>query len=202
MIGMGGFRMSPIGVNQSVAPDRVGCLSNSKVISQPLPHRRDAIATMRATRAWIAAGLLLLSACSTQTVDQGSYYRTEQTQLSLQSSPSGSVNIDNRYVGVTPLLYPLQYEQEVVRSTKKVTLWDTQPGLAMFLTLISLGVYLPFSAIPVDSETTLEPQEVYRNNHFEITLQAPGYEQWKHELDLKGEKTQELQAQLVRKVEQ
>ncbi|MGA7870935.1 MAG: hypothetical protein WCA22_08550 [Candidatus Binatus sp.] len=145
--------------------------------------------------------LLLLSACSTQPPEQGSYFRTEQTQLSLQSTPSGSVNVDNRYVGVTSVSFPLEYEQQVARDTKNVTLWETQPGLSVFLTIISLGVYLPFSAIPVASETTLAPQEGYRHNHFQVTVDAPGYEQWKQELDPKGEKTMELQAQLVKKAE-
>jgi hypothetical protein len=147
------------------------------------------------------AGLILLSACSTQPPEQGSFFRTDQTQLSLQSTPSGSVNVDNRYVGVTPLSYPLQYEQQVDRDTRNVTFWETQPGLALFLTLASLGLYLPFSAIPADSKTTLTPQDVYRSNRFEITVDAPGYEQWKQELDTKGEKTLELQAQLVKKSE-
>ena len=43
------------------------------------------------------AGLILLSACSTQPPEQGSFFRTAQTQLSVQSTPSGNVNLDNRY---------------------------------------------------------------------------------------------------------
>lgn len=159
---------------------------------------------LKATRAiWPSAitGMLLLSACSTQPPEPGSYFRTEQTQLTVQSTPSGRVNVDNRYVGVTPVSFPLEYEQQVERDTRNVTLWQTQPALAVFLTAISLGVYLPFSAIPVDSETTLVPQEVYRHNHFQITVDAAEYEQWKQELDPKGEKTLELQARLVKKAE-
>jgi hypothetical protein len=151
-------------------------------------------------RAAIAA-LILLSACSTQPPEQGSFFRTAQTQLSVQSTPSGNVNLDNRYVGVTPLSLPLDYEQQVERDTTNVTLWQTQPGLALLLTLATLGIYLPFSAIPAASQTTLTPQDVYRQNHFQVTVDAPGYEQWKQELDPKGEKTVELQAQLVKKSE-
>ncbi len=130
------------------------------------------------------AGMLLLGGCSTQPPEQGSFFRTEQTQVSVQSTPSGKVNVDNRYVGITPVSFPLDYEQQVERDIKKVTLWETEPGLSVFLTLISLGVYLPFSAIPVDSETTLVQ-----------------YEQWKQDLDPKGEKNLQLQAQLVKKAE-
>jgi hypothetical protein len=145
------------------------------------------------------AVLLLLSACSTQPPEQSSYFRTQETQLGLSSTPVGTVNINNRYVGVTPESYPLQYEQQVDRDTTNVTLWQTEPGLALFLTITTLGIYLPFSAIPVDSQTSLTPQDVYRNNHFEITVDAPGYEQWKRDLDPKGEKVFELQAPLVKK---
>ena len=155
----------------------------------------------RATRVAAVFAMLLLGACSSQPPEQGSFFRTEQTQVSVQSTPSGKVNVDNRYIGITPVSFPLEYEQQVERDTRKVTLWETSPGLSLFLTLASLGLYLPFSAIPVDSETTLVPQEIYRHNHFEVTVEAPDYEQWKQDLDPKGEKTLELQAQLVKKAE-
>jgi hypothetical protein len=147
------------------------------------------------------AVLLILSGCATQPPEQSSYFRTRQTQLILNSAPQGTVNIDNRYVGVTPMSYPLQYEQQVERDTTNVTLWQTEPGLALFLTIASLGLYLPFSAIPADTQTSLVPQDVYRHNDFQITVDAPGYAQWKQDLAPKGEQALELQAQLVKKSE-
>jgi len=145
--------------------------------------------------------LLFLSACSTQAPQVSSYNRTEQTQLTLSSTPSGTVNLDNRYVGVTPVTFPLDYEQKVQQQTRNVTYWETHPGLSLFLTIASLGVYLPFSMIPVDTETSQVPLENYRKNHFVITVDSAGCDQWKQEVVARGEKSLQLNAQLARKAD-
>jgi hypothetical protein len=107
------------------------------------------------------------------------------------------VNVDNKYVGVTPVTYPLDYEQEVEQESRNVTYWQTQPGLATFLTVLSLGLYVPFSMIPSDTETTQTPLENYRSNHFLVTVEAKGFDQWKQEVVVKGEKTLHLDARLT-----
>jgi hypothetical protein len=145
--------------------------------------------------------LLFLTACSTQAPEVSPYYRTAQTQLTVNSIPSGMVNLDNRYVGVTPVTFPIDYEQEVQQQTKNVTYWETHPGLSLFLTIASLGVYLPFSMIPVDTETSHVPLENYQKNRFLITVDSAGFEQWKQELVARGEKTLQLNAQLEKKTE-
>jgi hypothetical protein len=129
-------------------------------------------------------------------VPGASFYRTKQTQLSLESDPSSKVYIDNKYIGVTPVVLPLDYQQQVDQNTRNVTYWETQPGLATFLTVASLGLYLPFSLIPVDAKTSEVPRESYRNNHFQISLQAPGYQEWKEEVVTSGEPRIHLEPQL------
>jgi len=97
--------------------------------------------------------------------------------------------VNNKYLGVTPLDTPLEYGQEVERKTRNVTYWDTQPGWSLFLTLVSLGLYLPFSAIPVDVDTSFEPRESYKENVFHIAVEADGYQQWWQDVIGKGEQT-------------
>jgi hypothetical protein len=142
---------------------------------------------------------LFLSACSAQEPVQHTYYRTAQTEVSLDSLPSGNVSIGNRLVGSTPLKFPLDYEQEVEEQTTTVTLWQTQPGLALFITVISLGLYLPFSAIPVATQSTQTPLDRYQNNQFLIAVDAPDYERWTHQVVATGEPGLELHAQLIKK---
>ena len=148
------------------------------------------------------SALLFLSACSTQAPAQHSFYRTTQTEISLDSTPSGSASVDNKFVGTTPLTFPLEYDQEIEQDTKNVTLWETQPGLATFVTVISLGLYLPFSAIPAASQSTQVPLERYRSNQFLIAVDVPGYDRWTQQVVAKGEKNLHLQAQLVKKTTQ
>ena len=144
--------------------------------------------------------LIFLGACATQ--PPTSYYRTAQTELKVDSTAPAKVNVDNRYVGDTPVTYPLSYDQEVERNTRNVTYWQTQPALAVLLTILSLGLYLPLSLIPSDTESSQTPLENYRNNHYVITVDAPGYAQWKQEVDAKGEKSLSLHAQMVQAAQQ
>jgi hypothetical protein len=137
--------------------------------------------------------LAFLSGCATSWQPQGSFYRTTQTQLRVESNPQGKVYVNNKYVGLTPLETPLEYGQEVERKTRKVSYWDTQPGWSLFVTLLSLGLYLPFSLIPVDVDTSLEPRESYKDNVFAIEIDTEGYKKWRQEVIGKGEKTVALQ---------
>lgn len=140
--------------------------------------------------------LLMVSGCATAWQSQGVFTRTAETQLNVESAPSGNVYLDKKLTGVSPVVLTLQYEQEVERKTRKVSYWQTQPGLTLLLTLASLGLYLPFSLIPVDTDTSLEPRDTYSHNHFEIAVEAIGYEQWKQDVVAVGEPTMHLQAQL------
>lgn len=136
---------------------------------------------------------LLVSGCATTWQTQGSFYRTTQAQLLVESKPSGKVYINHKYVGLSPVKVPLEYGREVERKTRKVSYWESQPGWSLFLTLASLGIYLPFSFIPVDIDTSLEPLDSFKDNIFVVEIDAEGYQKWKEEVICKEEKSIFLQ---------
>lgn len=166
--------------------------------SRNVPDTRRPTAGKCALSALAIGCILSAGACSTQPAEPRSYFRTAETQMFVEGTPSGTVSVDNKFVGNTPVNFPLQHEQEVRQDTKSANYWQTQPGLAVFLTVLSLGLYIPFSFIPSDTETTQVPLENYRSNHFTVTVDSPGYDQWKNEVIAKGEKSLHLQADLTK----
>lgn len=127
------------------------------------------------SRAVVLAQLLAPVGCTTAWRDSGSFQRSTRTTLVAESTPPARVFVNNKYVGDTPLTFPLEYQQEVRKKTRKVSHWITQPGGSLFLTIISLGVYLPFSIIPVDIQTSLEPTQTFKDNEFEVGFAAEGH---------------------------
>ncbi len=127
----------------------------------------------------VLAVVVLLAGCVTAWQDSGSFYRSAQTALAVESTPVGArVFLSNRYLGDTPLSTALDCEQEMRKKTRKVSYWDTQPGLSLFLSLTSLGLYVPFSLIPVDTETSQEPSGAFKNNEFTLRVEADGHQVW------------------------
>lgn len=135
----------------------------------------------------------LLNGCATTWENKGSFYQTVQTNLEIKSAPEGMVYIDNKYVGKTPLTTPIKYDQKVNKKSRKVSYWKTHPGLSLFLTIASLGLYLPLSFIPVDIETSLEPIDSYNENEFNVSIESNGYINWEKKVILKGEQDISLQ---------
>ena len=142
--------------------------------------------------------LLLLNGCATAWKQESTFYKTTQTLLTVESNPSGDVFVNNRAAGRSPLTIPLNYEREYARKNRKVTYWITQPGWAVFLTVASLGVYLPISAIPVDVETTFEPKSIFKGNEFHVRIVAEGYTDWEDVFVLSGQGKHSLQPTLKR----
>ena len=105
----------------------------------------------------------------------------------VDSAPSGKVFVNDQYIGLAPVTTSLDYKQEVKKKTRKVSYWVTQPGLAFAITLLSLGLYLPFSAIPVDIETIQEPTSIFRDNEFNVRVEALGYKGWQERVKCLGE---------------
>ena len=129
---------------------------------------------------WPCIFLLLSAGCATEWAVEGSYYRATQTLLAVESVPSGKILINGSEKGASPFTVPLEYEREVQRKSRKVSYWISQPGLAFGITLLSLGLYLPFSPIPVDVELMQEPQSNFRSNRFVIQIQAVAYQPWEN----------------------
>jgi len=130
---------------------------------------------------------LLAGSCSTAWQKNGSYYRTATTRLCVDGAPPGKIYINNRYVGDVPAKVPVEYSQEVERKTRKATYWETQPGLSFVLTIASLGIYLPFSFIPVDIVSSQEPLASFKDNRFSVVVDAGERGKWEKELVLTGE---------------
>lgn len=143
--------------------------------------------------------LFSLAGCTTEWAAEGSYYRTTQTLLDVQSTPPGKISINGSRKGDSSLSIPLEYEREVQRKTRKVSYWISQPGLALGITLLSLGIYLPFSAIPVDVELRQEPQSNFRSNQFVVQVQADGHHPWEDTVVCTGQDRLVLNPVLVRR---
>jgi len=143
--------------------------------------------------------LFSLAGCTTEWATDGSYYRTTQTLLDVQSTPPGKISINGSHKGEGSSFIPLEYEREVQRKTRKVSYWISQPGLALGITLLSLGIYLPFSAIPVDVELRQEPQSTFRSNQFVVQVQADGHHPWEETVVCTGQDRLVLNPVLVRR---
>lgn len=116
------------------------------------------------------------------------YYRTVQTELIVESDLSAKVFINGNYFGITPLKTYLDYGQRYNKESKPVNYWKTNPEKAILATILSLGVYLPFSAIQVEDEVNFKPSDIFKDNKFIIEVIADGYEKYTNQLECKGEK--------------
>lgn len=143
--------------------------------------------------------MVFLSACATDWEKKGSYYRTIQTEVNIESIPSSKVFIENELKGETPFKTMLEYGRKINKKTREVSYWRSQPGLSVFLSIITLGVYIPFGMAPVDIETTLEETSVYQNNNFNLILKKEGYEDLNSHILVKGENELRLNYELVEK---
>jgi len=142
--------------------------------------------------------LLSLEGCATEWSVEGTYYRAMQTMLVIQSTPSGKIAVNGSPVGESPYSVPLEYERQIQRKTRKVSYWISQPGLAFGITLLSLGLYLPFSAIPVDVELMQEPLLTFRSNQFLVDIHADGYQPWENMVVCTGQDRLTLNPSLIR----
>jgi hypothetical protein len=139
---------------------------------------------------------LLLHGCTTPWEDSGTFFRTAQTVLNFESTPNGQVFLNNRYVGNTPVTVPVEYQQEVQKKTRKVSYWVTQPGWSLLVSIASLGIYLPFSLIPVDIETSLEPLDSFKDNEFDVRVVSEGYYDWGDKVLCSGQDKRSLRVPL------
>jgi len=131
--------------------------------------------------------LLVLSGCVTAWKDGTPFYQTTQTSLIVESVPGGKVYVNDTYIGDAPARTFLDYEQEVKQKTRNVSYWKTKPEVAFAITVLSLGLYLPFSVIPVDRETLQEPTIMFRGNEFVLRVEAAGYAAWQEIVQCRGE---------------
>lgn len=149
-------------------------------------------------RSCILVLLFALGGCTTEWTVEGTYFRAMQTILVVESSPPGRILVNGSQKGESPFIIPLEYEREVQRKTRKVSYWISQPGLALGITLLSLGLYLPFSGIPVDVELMQDPQPIFRSNQFIVQVQADGHRPWENTVICTGQERMALTPVLTR----
>lgn len=145
--------------------------------------------------------ILCLSGCATSWQNRGTFFQTTQTQLIVETEPSGKIYVNNKLIGISPLATAVEYGREILRKTHSVSYWRTQPGLALFVSLISLGIYLPFSAIPVDTETSLEPTGNFNGNQFNIRIEADGFKTFEDKIMCTGQDKLIFKKQLIDRID-
>ncbi len=123
---------------------------------------------------WIIVLSQVLSACTTAWKVENIQFHPVQTMLSIDSDPSTEVLINHRHVGKSPVEVPASYEREVRIERRRVSYWKTEPGISLLLTLSSLGLYLPFSFIPIDTESRLIETGNFRGNVFSVLFEKHG----------------------------
>lgn len=133
------------------------------------------------------AAFSLLAGCATGWKVESVYYQPVQTKLHVETEPASEVLVNHRRVGRTPVETLLDYEKEVRVERRRVSYWITEPGWSLFLTLSTLGVYLPFSAIPADTESRFVETGRFRNNAFLVQFEDGGRILGETTLEAKGE---------------
>jgi hypothetical protein len=154
---------------------------------------------------WIPRSILFVAALGVAAIASGcistswkhteTYPRSVQTVLVATSNPPAEVFLNGESVGQTPLRLPLYYDSMVQRSQRDVTLWMAQPGLAVALTVLTAGGYLPSSLFPVRTENRTEIRG-YSNNSYRVRLEAPGLPAWDSSVQLEGQPEHDLDVDL------
>jgi len=130
---------------------------------------------------------IIMTSCTTAWKSEGTFCKTTQSKLVLNSSTSGKVYISGKYIGDVPATAVVEYCTEFRRETRNVSYWITQPAESTMFTFLSLGLYVPFSIIPVDVQTRLIPTGRYLNNQFLVKVERPDSSKWNYTYNGKGE---------------
>jgi len=131
--------------------------------------------------------LLVTGGCSQTTYKASTYKRTVTTQIEIVTDAPFEVWVSNESVGNTPLTFPFTYEEEVDREVTTANYWETNPGTAGALTVLSFGFYLPFSFIRAEPTSEARPAGIYFDNKVTLRLTAEGYEPLERTVECKGE---------------
>jgi hypothetical protein len=96
-------------------------------------------------------------------------------------------DVNNNLKGTTPGTYPVEYEQEINRKVRRVTFWETNPGVSLLISILSLGIYIPFSLIPAQDQFSYEEMDKYRNNSYVVRVEKSDCEKWEKSVTLSKE---------------
>jgi hypothetical protein len=93
----------------------------------------------------------------------------------------------DRIIGTTPITFPFNYEEEVDRQVKNANYWQTNPGFAAAVTVLSFGTYLPFSFIPAEPTSQTQSSGKFVNNKFTLRVAAENFDTSEQTIECKGE---------------
>ena len=141
---------------------------------------------------------LLCASCASTTYQGAAYRQTVTTYLEVTSNVPAEVRVGDRVIGITPVSFPYNYEEEVNRQVTTANYWETNPGTAAALTVLSFGTYLPFSFIPAEPTSEARPAGKFINNRVTLRSSAEGYEPLEHFVELQGEAKKALNLVLER----
>ncbi len=175
-------------------PRRYGAAGTCRLSSlsgQPDPFRQGSQGGAMHVNRYVLITLLVVcfaAGCSQTTYKAATFRQTVTTNVEITSNVPAQVWISDRNVGTTPLSFPFSYEEEVDRNVKTSNYWETNPGAAAALSVLSFGTYIPFSFIPVEPESKTRPAGKYFNNKLSLRLVAEGYEPLDHVVECKGDR--------------
>lgn len=135
----------------------------------------------------LLACAIVVTGCSQTTQNASTYRQTVTTRIEINTNVPSAVWVNDRSVGTTPLTFPFNYEEEVDRTVRNATYWETNPGWASAVTVMSFGLYLPFSMIPAEETSQTRPAGRFVNHKVTIRLTAEDYEPFEQTLECKGE---------------
>jgi hypothetical protein len=135
----------------------------------------------------IVAWGLLTASCAQTTYKASTYRRTVTSHIELSTNVPAYVQLGDRTIGTTPVSFPFNYEEEVDRQVTTANYWETNPGTAAALSVLSFGFYVPFSFIPAEPTSEARPAGRFVNNSVTFQLSADGYEPLEYIMEAKGE---------------
>jgi hypothetical protein len=125
--------------------------------------------------------------CSQTTYNASTYRQTVTTRIEINTNIPSEVWVGDRPVGKTPITFPFNYEEEVDRQVRNANYWETNPGWAAAVTVLSFGTYLPFSFIPAEPTSQTRPAGKFVNNKVALRVMAENFEPFEQTIECKGE---------------
>ena len=133
-----------------------------------------------------AFGIMSVS-CSQTNYSASTYRQTVTTRIEVNTNTPAEVWASDRIIGTTPITFPFNYEEEVDRQVKNANYWQTNPGFAAAVTVLSFGTYVPFSFIPAEPTSQTQSSGKFVNNKFTLRVAAENFDTSEQTIECKGE---------------
>jgi hypothetical protein len=143
----------------------------------------------------LALGIFAAS-CSQTTYNPSAYRQTVTTRIEVNTNIPSEVWVSDRAIGITPITFPFNYEEEVDREVKNANYWQTNPGWAAAVTVLSFGIYLPFSFLPAEPTSQTQPTGKFVNNKLTLRVTAENFDTFEQTIECKGEERMVLNIML------